>query len=66
MLLVEHPPGQPLPTGVAPVLVAVGPNTTDEPTMTVEESPDVSAFIILAPTPQERIKLHNQLLGFQR
>jgi hypothetical protein len=65
MLLVEQLPRQPLPAGCPPMLVAVGPNTTDYPTIeTVEEYPDVSAFVILAPTPQEWIKLHNRAAWF--
>jgi hypothetical protein len=32
----------------------------------VEERSDVGAFVILAPTPQQRVKFRNQLLGLQR
>ena len=33
---------------------------------TLEELADLSAFVILAPAAQKRIKLHNQFLGVQR
>jgi hypothetical protein len=33
---------------------------------TLEELSDVGAFVILAPTPQERIKPRNQFLGFSK
>jgi hypothetical protein len=32
----------------------------------MEEPANVGAFVILAPTPQQWVKLRNQLLGFQR
>jgi hypothetical protein len=32
----------------------------------VEERSDVGAFVILAPSPQQRVKFRNQLLGLQR
>ena len=67
MLAVEHPRWQPLPACITPMPVAVRPNTTEDPTIgTVEEQSDVGAFVILTPTPQERVKFRNQLLRFQR
>ena len=49
------------------MLVAVRPNAAGDPTIEpMEESSDVGAFVVLAPTPQEWIKVCNQLLGGQR
>jgi hypothetical protein len=43
--------------------VAVGPNAAGDPTIEpMEESSDVDAFVVLAPTPQEVIKVCNHLL----
>ena len=67
MLTIEHLPRQPLPAGVTPMLVAVRPNATDDPTVEpMEESSDVGTFVVLAPTPQEWIKFCDQLLSSQR
>src|SRR6516225_6321021 len=42
------------------------PNPPHDPTVeTVKESSDVGSFVVFAPTPQKRIKLLDQLLGFQ-
>jgi hypothetical protein len=43
------------------------PDSSPDPAVeTLEELADVGAFVILAPTPQERIKSRNQFLGSQR
>jgi hypothetical protein len=43
------------------------PDTSPDPAVeTLEELADVGTFVILAPTPQQRAKFRNQLLGFQR
>src|SRR5713226_6739772 len=43
------------------------PDSSPDPAVeTLEELADVGAFIILTPTPQERIKPRNQFLGSQR
>src|SRR5947207_15939415 len=43
------------------------PNASPDPAVeTLEELADVGAFVILAPTPQEWIKPHNQFLSSQR
>jgi hypothetical protein len=42
------------------------PDTSSDPTVElVEEFSNVGAFVILAPTPQNRIQLGNQLAGVQ-
>ncbi len=47
--------------------VPMRPNASPDPAVeALEELADVGAFVILAPTSQERIQFHNQLLGFQR
>src|SRR5215469_12829773 len=67
ILAIEHPCRHPLPADIAPALVAVRPNTTDNPAIqSVEEPSDVGSFVILAPAPQQRIKFLNQFLGLQR
>jgi hypothetical protein len=43
------------------------PNASPDPAVeTLEELTDVGAFVILAPAPQEWVKCHDQLRGFQR
>ena len=44
----------------------MGPDSSEDPTIeTVEELSDMGSFVILAPTPQKRIKFCNQFLGLQ-
>ncbi len=43
------------------------PDASPDPAVeTLEELADVSAFVILAPAPQQRVKFRYQLRGFQR
>jgi len=59
--------GQLFPTRVSPSVKTVCPDAMHDPTIeTVEKLSDVSAFIVIAPTPQNRIQFLNQLLGRQR
>jgi hypothetical protein len=44
----------------------MGPDSSEDPTIeTVEELSDMGSFVILSPTPQERIKFRNQFPGLQ-
>jgi hypothetical protein len=52
---------------VFPIDGPVRPDPSHNPAIeSVEELANVSAFVILAPSPQEWIKFRDQLLGFQR
>ena len=45
----------------------MGPDPSHNPAIkSVEELANVGAFVILAPSPQQRVKFRNQLLGLQR
>src|SRR5260370_14832070 len=67
VLAVQLGRGQLFPACVAPTSVPMRPDSPPDPTVeTLEEFADLGAFVILAPTPQERIQLRNQLLGPQR
>src|ERR1039458_6978883 len=49
------------------MLIPMRPEPSPDPAVeAMEESANVGAFVILAPTPQELVKLRKQLLGFQR
>jgi len=49
------------------MLVPVRPDSSPDPAIeTLEELSDLGAFVILAPTPYERVQFRYQLLGFQR
>jgi hypothetical protein len=67
VLAIKRLLGQPLPAAISPTLVPMRPDPSYNPAIEpVEERSDVGAFVILAPTPQQRVKFRNQLLGLQR
>jgi hypothetical protein len=67
VLAVQLGRGQLFPAWVAPTSVPMRLDSPPDPTVEpLEEFADLGAFVILAPTPQERIQLRNQLLGPQR
>ena len=56
-----------LPTAIAPTFKPMRPDPPHDPTVElIEERSDVGSFVILAPSPQKRVKFRNQLRCFQR
>src|ERR1700676_3108919 len=54
------------PTAVAPAFVPMRPDTSLDPVVQfVEERSDVSTLVIVTPSPQDRVQLLDQIIGFQ-
>src|SRR6202034_2794756 len=55
------------PATVPPTLESMRPNAPHDPAVEpVKELSDVGSLVVMAPAPQDRIQLLNQLLGFKR
>src|SRR5215470_14351673 len=66
ILPVQRRDGKLLPPTITPTLKSMRPDPPHDPAVElVEEHSDVGSFVILAPSPQERIELRDQLLGVQ-
>src|SRR5207249_9912661 len=67
VLAVERRLGQLLPAAVSPALVPMRPDPSHNQAIeAVEELANVGKFVILTPSPQQRVKFRYQLLGLQR
>ena len=66
ILTVQRRDGKLLPPAITPTLKSMRPDPPHDPAVElVEEHSDVGSFVILAPSPQERIEFRDQLLGVQ-